>query len=78
MHSEMPRRNVGSGRSVFVVFAVCSLLLTPCTITLARAQTVDLVRMPVNPANRVSLTGSSSGVGECSERRWRGSRRPLD
>jgi pseudomonalisin len=44
-------------RSGFVFSMLCSLLVALCIITLAHAQTADLVRTPVNPANRVSLTG---------------------
>ena len=52
-----PNRKAVPRRAVFCLFSLCSLLLIAGINTPAHAQTADLVRTPVNPANRVTLTG---------------------
>ena len=57
MLPEMPQRNDAPRRGVFSLFTLRLLLLILCIIALAHAQTADLVHTPVNPANRLPLTG---------------------
>jgi len=52
-----PKRNPVPRRSVPVFCALLSFLLALSSSVLVQAQTSDLVRMPVNPADRVPLTG---------------------
>jgi pseudomonalisin len=55
-----PSPNPAPQRSAFLCFTLCFLcflLLTVCVATLTHAQNADLVRTPVDPANRVPLTG---------------------
>jgi pseudomonalisin len=52
----IPNRNAVPRRSV-AVFSALSLLLLVLAVTLGHAQTGDLVRIPLNPANRISLSG---------------------
>jgi subtilase family serine protease len=52
-----PNRNVAPQRSVPVFFTLSLLLFTLCVATLTHAQTADLVRTPVDPANRVPMSG---------------------
>jgi subtilase family serine protease len=51
LRSNAPRR------PVFFLSAVCLLLSITCISAVSHAQTANLVRTPVNPANRVALTG---------------------
>ncbi|MGC1436891.1 MAG: protease pro-enzyme activation domain-containing protein [Terriglobales bacterium] len=53
----IPNRNAVPQRSRFFFSTLSSLLLALCVTTLAHAQTADLVRTPVDPANRIPLTG---------------------
>src|ERR1700721_1836836 len=50
-------KNDAPRRSAAVFYLLSWLLSSMWIITLAQAQTADLVRTPVNPANRVPLTG---------------------
>ncbi|HXM21293.1 MAG TPA: protease pro-enzyme activation domain-containing protein [Terriglobales bacterium] len=52
-----PDRDAVPCRSGFVFSTLCSVLLALCVTAWAHAPTADLVRTPVDPANRVSLTG---------------------
>jgi subtilase family serine protease len=52
----IPNRNAAAHR-VFFISILCSFLLVLCVTTFVHAQTADLVRTPVDPANRVPLTG---------------------
>src|ERR1700674_3071275 len=52
-----PDRDAVPCRSGFVFSTLCSFLLALCVTAWAHAPTADLVRTPVDPANRVSLTG---------------------
>ncbi len=49
--------NASPFHSGTVFCALCSVLVILCAFTLAHAQTTDLVRKPVDPADRVPLTG---------------------
>jgi subtilase family serine protease len=53
----IPNHNAVPRRSGPVFYILSPLLLALCVITSAHAQTADLVRTPVNPANRVPLAG---------------------
>jgi subtilase family serine protease len=52
----IPNRNAVPRHSACVLYALCSILLVLC-ISASAAQSANLVTTPVNPANRVSLTG---------------------
>ena len=55
MLSAMSNRSAVARRSLRAFCAFCTLLLL--LTVLSSGQTADLVRMPVNPLNRVQLTG---------------------
>jgi subtilase family serine protease len=57
MPPAIPNRNAKPRRQKFLFPTLCSLLLALCVTTSALAQIADLVRTPVDPANRVPLTG---------------------
>jgi pseudomonalisin len=53
----MPNPSAVPGRIARLLCAMCSLFLLACFTTFGYAESDDLVRTPVNFANRVSLTG---------------------